>query len=309
MPPKYYIFYGNENYLIEKKIKQLAAKISDQEMNLESFDGEKAEVADIASALTSSTLLGGDRLILVKPADLSDKKWDALVPFLEKDQSNNLLIMVADGLSAKSKITQFIEKKGEVQEFKTFAEWEEEELVAWVTRQEKCFSRAAAQRLVEICGNDLQKLSSEIEKIVTFCGVDRQISAQDVETMASPGESNVFKLLDALSQKKSQQALSVLNILLRNKADIFPMLSLMAQQYRVMLYIRSKAGRMDSYEIARQLEVKPFFVKKCLVAAKTFSPETLKNNIKKILDTDLALKTGHQVFLNLELLVADLCEN
>jgi len=278
-------------------------------MNLETFDGETAEVADIASALTSSTLLGGDRLILVKPADLSDKKWDALVPFLEKDQSNNLLIIVVDGLSAKAKLVHFIEKKGEVLEFKAYAEWEEDELVAWVMRQEKHFDRSAAQKLVEICGNDLQKLSSEIEKIVTYVGLDKQIGAQDVDDLASPGESNVFKLLEALNQKKTEQALSVLGVLLRNKVEIFPMLSLMAQQYRIMLYINAKAGKVDIYDVSRQLEVKPFFVKKCLVVAKTFSLENLQKNIKRILETDLLLKTGQQVQLNLELLVAELCGN
>jgi DNA polymerase III delta subunit len=90
---------------------------------------------------------------------------------------------------------------------------------------------------------------------------------------------------------------------------VFSLLSLIAQQYRIMLFIRSQSGKIDSYEIARQMEVNPFFAKKCMAVANTFSLNALKGIINKISALDVSLKSGLSLLPNLELLIVELCNN
>jgi len=303
-----YLFYGDEDLLIQEKINGLKKSIADSALNVEQIDGEKPDLERIISALQTQSLLLGNKFIIIKNIDLKLSVWDEVVPALKTIALGTTVVFWAQKMSKRSKLYKLIDEIGETYEFRSYAPWEQDQVVSWIMRRGKelgkTMGRDAALTLQEICGSGLRKLSSEVDKLVTYVGNQPQITVKDVEALASPGQISVFVLSDAIADKDLKKALSAFRILQRNKIELFPILSLLANRYRIMLVGKSIR---DPAQIAQSLKTSPFYVKKCLTTAGKFSQDELKGNLELILATDLKLKSGESQVTTFELLLTSLC--
>ena len=293
-----YLFYGSEDYLIDQRIKQFKAQ------NIERLDGKSASKEQILETLQGQSLFAQEKLVIIDSIDFREEKWNEIVPSLKNLSSQTTLVIVAKTAPARSKLVKFIKEKGEVLEFKTFADWEEDQVIRWienqVKKQGKKIERQAAATLQEVCGKELRKLCSEIDKLITFIGAKDKIETEDVLTLASPGETSVFALLDALTDKNAKNTLSNFINIYKNKADVFRMLGLLAHQYRIMLFVKSTP-------VNQRNPFSPYFVKKCSQKINKFSEAELQKALELILETDLKLKSGQSQAASLELLLTSLC--
>ena len=301
-----YLFYGSEDYLIDQRIKQFKAQ------NIERLDGKSASKEQILETLQGQSLFAQEKLVIIDSIDFREEKWNEIVPSLKNLSSQTTLVIVAKTAPARSKLVKFIKEKGEVLEFKTFADCEEDQVIRWienqVKKQGKKIERQAAATLQEVCGKELRKLCSEIDKLITFIGAKDKIETEDVLTLASPGETSVFALLDALTDKNAKNTLSNFINIYKNKADVFRMLGLLAHQYRIMLFVKSTpVNQRNPFNIAKQIGVSPYFVKKCSQKINKFSEAELQKALELILETDLKLKSGQSQAASLELLLTSLC--
>jgi len=309
---KVFLLYGEEDFLIKERLDGLKGRVADHALNVELIDAGKPDKERIVAALQTSPLLGGEKLVIIKDADLSMGEWGELIPFLSAIPSSVTLVILATSVDKRSRVYRLLDEKGEVCEFKPFAPWEQDELVSWIVRRVslrgKKIDHAAALRLKEMCGNSLYKLNSEIEKLATFIGEKKQILSEDVMALASPGEINAFALSDAVANKDLRRALSAFRLLCRNRADLFQVLPLLATQYRTMLQIKSIPGKKsDPAKIARVLGASPYFVRKCLEKAQFFREDELKRDLELLLEADLKLKSGEPQSSTFELLLVSLC--
>jgi len=309
---KIFLFFGEEDFLIQEKIKEFKKNIVNPSLNIEQIDGEEPEIERIVSALQTTSLLGGEKLVIIKYADLKLEEWGALLPSLKMVPSGITVIFWASAVDKRSKLYKLIDQIGEVYEFKPYAEWEQDQVVSWIVSRVKSLGKEmnyqAALSLREICGNSLYKLASEIDKLITFIGDKRSISEEDVVALASPGEITSFALSDAVATKNLEKALSAFRILYKNKGDLFQILSLLATQYRTMLQIKDLPGhKNDAKGIAQTLRASPYFVRKCMEKARRFDAEELKKNMELLLEADLKLKSGESQLSTFELLLVSLC--
>jgi len=212
----------------------------------------------------------------------------------------------------RTKFYKALDARGEVYEFQGFAEWEQEEVVAWIRQRAKLaggeINSEAAESLRAICGNALGKLASEIDKLVTYVGEGKTIGEADVFALASPGTINTFALSDAILEKNIVEALSTFRLLYKNKTDLFSLLGLLASNYRLMLQVKQfPPSSAQPRSIAAAVGANPYFVKKCLGKAAKFKEQELQNNLELLLQTDLNLKSGWPELPAFELLITALC--
>jgi len=295
-----YLFYGDERLTIEERIN----KLKKPGLTVENIDGNKLNLEEILTALQTLSLFAQEKIVLVKDADLKDSVWDGVVPALENLSPGVVVIIWAGSMNKRSQIYKTINKLGQALEFKTFADWEQDKVVSWITNRVKSegkkIGQQAAFRLQEVCGSSLQKLSSEIEKLVTYIGEKPLINEADVETLASPGEINVFALSEAVANRNLPLALTTFRTLSINKTEVIPVLSLLAGQFRTMLLTKHTTD-------LGSLGLSPYYVKKCARAAGKYKEVELRKNLELILETDLKLKTGENQQTTFELLLTDLC--
>ncbi|MDD5382922.1 MAG: DNA polymerase III subunit delta [Candidatus Margulisbacteria bacterium] len=308
MADNLYLFYGDEEFLIKEKIAELKNSLSGQALNVEQLDGEDVDLETITSALQTQSLLFGGKLLIIKNADLSSKVWVEAAPALKNIPDGTTVVIWSEAVDKRSKTYKLLDEVGRVCEFRTFADWEQDQVIAWIMRRSKELGkeidRPAAIRLQEICGNSLMKLAAEIDKLVTFIGSRPSVEAADVEQLASAGEISVFELTDAVADKNLRQALNIYRTLYKNKVEVFRLLSLLASQFRTMLLVKKENNPM---KIAQLVGTSPYFVKKCLQKAGKFNEPELKRDLEMLLETDLKLKSGEEQLSVFELLLASLC--
>ena len=310
MADRIYLFFGEEEYLIQEKIEEFKKNIVNPSLNIEQIDGQEPDQERIVSALQTNTLLGGEKLVIIKHADLKHEDWNALAPSLEAVPSGITVIFWAQAVDKRSKFYKLIDRIGEACEFKPFADWEQDQVVSWIVRRARSLGKEiknpAALSLQQICGNSLYKLASEIDKLITFVGEKPVIDEGDVAELASPGQISSFALAEAVATKNLQKALSAFRILYKNKGDFFQLLSLLATQYRTMLQIKNLPEK-NSQKIAQILGASPYFVRKCTEKTKYFKADELKRDLELLLEADLKLKSGHSLLSTFELLLVSLC--
>ena len=307
-----YLFYGDEEYLCGEKIAALRQNAEKQGANIEQIDGSSADKNAILNALQTNSLFAANKFVIIDQVDLKEPVWDAIVPVLSAFPSSMSVIFRVVSISKKSELLKFIDEHGEIYECKSFAEWESPQVVTWIRKKisdaGKSIDQSTAEKLQAICGSDLLKLSSETDKIITYIGDRPQIIEQDVLSLASPSDISVFLLPGALADKNLREVLEIFHRLYANKADLFSLLSLIANQYRIMLVALSLPARERTpQEIARRMGGSPFFIRKCTEKIAKHNSSSLTNYLELILETDLGLKSGAAPVTSMEMLFAALC--
>ncbi|MBN2057619.1 MAG: DNA polymerase III subunit delta [Candidatus Saganbacteria bacterium] len=310
MAKRIYLFYGEEEFLLKERIFELRTSFGDAGLNLEKIDAADLDQEKIIGALQTQGLLFGPRLVLIHDADLRGKEWESVIPALEQLADGITVVFQARALDKRSKIFKTLSRLGETCEFRPFADWEQDQVVAWIQRRSKAsgkkMGREAAVVLQETCGSNLMKLASEISKLAAYSGSRGEINGRDVEELASPGETSVFALADALAAKNAGAALSAFRGLERNKVELVPLIAMLTNRYRIMLLGKSLR---DPFRIAQEVGTSPSYVKRCLRSLDRFQLPELKRCLALLLDTDIKIKTGQQGGAAFELLLASLCGN
>jgi DNA polymerase-3 subunit delta len=307
-----FLFYGEEDFLLAEAVEKLKRQIADPAFNLEILDGGTLTLEALSASLRTQPLLGGAKLVIAKDFAVTAKEQDELLSFLKNIPPDLKVVFCAAGVDKRSKFYKFVDEHGEIVEFKTFAPWEQEELLGWIKERARAagkdISYDAARLLREISGSNLRLLASEIGKITTYIGARPALGEADVLALAASGETSAFSLMDALRSKDLKSAQILWCGLQRNKEDLFSLLALMASQYRIMLQVKALAGReSDPNKLARLIGGSPYYIKKCSGGLGRFTLPELKNDLSLLLAAGHKLKTGEDQAATFDLLLADLC--
>jgi DNA polymerase III delta subunit len=231
-----YVFHGEELYQAERFIRDLQrALISPdvQEISLERFDPAVTSWRDIMDvARTIPFFFSPWRLLVVEieqsfhkedvevkdPLDLSAIEQQIIKEYFESPTQKTLLIVLFKGKIRKSsalyrlfsalpksavQMTELKVLKGE----SLFA-WADEKLAGLGKRA----SSEAIDRLLEMAGNDLQQLDSELEKLVTFVGDKKLIDVGDVNLLSDWVKNYLdWELTASLERSDLASALMILN--------------------------------------------------------------------------------------------------
>lgn len=187
---------------------------------------------------------------------------------------------------------------------KTLPAW----LQARARAQNIAIDGAAAAMLCTFVGANLRQLDSELEKLALYAD-GRPITVQDVRTMvADVSEELVWNMTDALGQRQGAKAMHALRELRRNDQNPIYLLTMIARQYRMLIEIKSllATGQHNHFEIAKQLGYGAYPVQKALPLAHQYTFEELEDALDRLLEADMAMKTGADQDTELDLLIAEL---
>jgi DNA polymerase-3 subunit delta len=166
----------------------------------------------------------------------------------------------------------------------------------------------AAVLLANFVGRNLRQLDNELEKLSLYA-YGRAITAQDVRAMvADASEEMIWNLTDGLCQRNPSKAMHALHDLRRNDQAPLAMLGAIARQYRLLILVKTmmQRGVMVADRIAGELGEKPFPVEKAQKLTSLYSFAELDAIMDRLLQTDMAMKTGGDPATLIDVLVADL---
>ena len=248
------------------------------------------------------------RLVIVeeverwKVADVKD-----VVAYLDSPAPATVLALLAAEVKADSALSKAVKKAGDVLAYDV----PKRRLPEWVAEQFGRFGAKAdadaCRALVELVGDDLDELASEVDKLATWAAGDA-ITLHDVERMAAGrGETSIFVLTDAWGRRDLAGVLTAAEEIMershraRSSELMRVIASLVSHVGRVRRCQQLAEEGIRAKDAAGRLKMHPFAAEKAFAQAANFSPEELGAAIVRLAELDAASKGGSRMPADLEL--------
>jgi DNA polymerase-3 subunit delta len=329
----FYLLYGADEFSRQEALAQMKRKLGDPttaSLNTTILDGRSLTLAALQAACDTVPFLADKRLVIVeglaarwerrqpgegvepKPLAKSDRELEeALQGYLGQLPASTRLVFVDDEVSASNPLLRLA--KAHSGYVKEFPPRRGRELHAWIAERVKQkggrITNEAVAALAVFVGENLRLLDQEIEKLLTYAGPGRDLQKADVEALVPYArEARIFDLVDAIGQRQRETALRLLHQMLDDGTAPAYLMVMFARQFRLLLQGRELLdGGAGKEAIVAALKLHPFVADKVLLQARNFTLEHLERIYRRLLDADVAMKTGRaEETVALDLLVVEL---
>lgn len=293
-----YLFYGEEAYLknlYKNRLKNALVSPEDT-MNLNVYQGKGISIPQVIDQAETMPFFADRRLILLEDSGFFKNAAPELADYLgEGAPAETVFLFVESEVDKRGKLYKTVKSKGRIVEF---ARQSEQTLTNWVLRalqKEKLkITRSAMQLFLERTGNDMENISRELEKLISYVYGRESIAKEDVEAICTfRTENKIFDMINAIAEKKQKRALELYYDLLALKESPLRILALMARQFHLLLQIKDlRRQGFDQGEIASRAGVMSFVVRNCLRQGEYFSETMLRRAVEECVRTEEAIKTG-----------------
>jgi len=224
-----------------------------------------------------------------------DEKEHLLVSYLEKPQKTTVLVFCYKykTLDMRTSLAKKMGKSAVLFESKKLYD---NQVPAWIENYLKdkglIIGHKALALLAEYLGNDLSKISNELNKLMINIAPPAEITVNDIEqNIGISKDYNVFELQNALGTRDAGKAMRIINYFASNTKDnpfVVGMGALYSYFSKLLIYHTLKDKSPNS--VAASLGVSPFFVKDYISAAKVYSMASLQKAIHILKEYDLKSK-------------------
>jgi DNA polymerase-3 subunit delta len=277
------------------------------EMNTTRMDGQTYNPDQLLSIAAAMPFLARRRMvILTNPlakVTNSDAARDKFRKSIEKLPESTMLVLVQNDTLPRTKdkkphwLERWVDDHPGYALIKAFPPPRGAELVDRIQKQAQAaggrIDGDAAQHLAQLVDGDLRVAHQEIDKLLAYVNYKRPISFEDVDLLtADTAEGDVFALVDALSARQGQRAMSMLHRLLES-SDYYALFGMLARQFRLLIQAREVIDSGGSQgDIQRLVRVAPFVARKLDEQARRFRMPELETAHRRLLEMDEAVKTS-----------------
>ena len=297
-----YLLAGSDRSKIRLALIRLKARFEGaQTITADAASGEEAVAELNALGLFGG---GGGRLVIVEGVE----RWkaedaEAVAAYLAAPVEGAVLALVAEEPLKGSKLPDVVGKTGQVL---TYEAPKPRDLPAWVQARFRehgsSVDREAVRALVEIVGDDVAALSSEVDKIAVWAG-EEPVGRREVELLAVPAqEATAWAVTDAWGARDLPRALAACQADLEHGDDPFLVAVRLAAQVGLVRAARALSDEgLNARDIARRLRRHEFRVRKALGHADNYSRDELDAAVVRLAELDAALKGSSRLAGELEL--------
>ena len=278
-----YWLEGEEDYYIDLVMNFAEHQLlpeSEAGFNLSVFYGKDANWSEVINACMRYPMFAERQVVLLKEAQQM-KDIDKLDPYIEHPLKSTVFVVSykEKTLDKRTKLYKTIKKDGEIF---TSEKVKEYKMVEWVTdyMHQKGFEmgQKAVILLVDFVGNDLNRITNEIEKITVNLGQRKTITEDDIEKFVGVSkEYNAFELQSAMSKKDLAKAIKIIQYFESNPKAA-PIQLVLPALYGFFSKLYSVFGMTDKSEAAiRHLFYNnPFATKEAMAAMKMYGYEGIE---------------------------------
>jgi DNA polymerase-3 subunit delta len=325
-----YILYGQDDFSLNQAMEKIKAGLGDRDMvatNTTSLEGKHLTLSELRNKCDAAPFLSTHRLVIVdgllgrfevkqgRPKSGRGKsgnglgEWEDFPSYIEQMPETTVIVLVDEEVMGHNPL---LKKLSPLAEVRTFPLLRGRDLKAWirqrVSKEGGDITPQAVNLLTELIGGDLWAIEGEIQKLLLY-SQERPISEDDVKQLVSHvQEANIFALVDAVAEGRTELAQRILHRLYDDGVAPTYILVMITRQFRLIAQARDLGKGLSRLQIQDRLGWKQsYVVDKTLTQAKLYDFEGVKRAYDKLLETDLAIKTGkYSDKLALELLVTEL---
>ncbi len=292
------LLYGEDTFRSQQKLKEIIKEYQAKHqtgLNLMRFKEEDLDFSQVREKIEAVSMFNEKKLIILedifKNKDFKESFFDYIKKNKLKDSQDIIIALHQIGKLAGANF------KRQVSMFEEFKPLEGADLINWIKKEldknKATISQGAIKKLAAYIGNDLWQLNNEINKLISYKN-NQPINEEDIDLLVKAKmDVNIFKTIDALAQKDKKTALKLLHEHLEQGENEIYLFSMFVYQMRTLLKLRDLTDKgTPFFDLAKKSGLHPFVVKKSSEQLRNFGLDQLKKIYQRLLEIDLALKTG-----------------
>lgn len=267
--------------------------------NYHVFDGEDAGVDRVLQQALSFPMLASRQLVWVKRAEamLGDAAGeDALCRYLENPPSETMLILSSEKADGRKRWVKAAKAAGFWYDMTPPSG---RDLVSWVERAGRerglALSQDLATLLVELVGEDLQALTSEIDKLATACG-DETGSPDEAalqELILEQRPVDPFVLVRSLGPGRAGEGIRTFRRFLSEGRTVFELTPLLIWRIKQVAQVAALLDEgLDSRQIPSALGASPYAVRQAVDVARQWGRERVETAMAVVARVERTLKSS-----------------
>ena len=298
-----YFLQGDEPYFIDQVSDYIEENAIDEGMrgfNQTIMYGKDTDLQTILTHAREFPMMSERRVIIVKEAQeikaINNEQGEKLLgTYAENPQPSTVLVFCYKykSLDKRKRLYKGLDKHAILM---TSTKMYDNKLPEWVDSYLKkkgySINPKATQLIVENIGNNLSRISKEIDKMLINLKDENTVGPDHVyRFIGISKEYNVFELQKALSFKNVVKANEIIKYFESDLKSnpIIPVIAIIFTFFNKVLLVHHSKDKSER-ALAGLLKVNPFFVKEYLMAARNYPLANVVRNISYIKEADLRSK-------------------
>ena len=312
-----YLLTGKEEFLKKEHIQKLKnlhiTATGSSDLNFQIFRAKQEPLSRAIEFSQTSPLLGEKRLSVLRDIEaLNEEEKKVLSAYVKRHQGPGVLVLVArEATPRKNKFLNELSASCSVIACHTPFE---KELPGWLHAKAKQMNieltREAAPLLIERCGSDLSSMVSGMDQLSLYIHPRKRIEFKDVESCLGRSiEADVFRLWDALLEKKAKSAIEISSELFKEGTRAFEIIAVFGSQFEKASRAQSLlSSGQSAKEVGSALKIHPFYFQKFMRQVQKMSATSIRKMAQALLQCDEAIKTSQlNEKLALQRLILEVC--
>jgi len=297
--PAYFLF-GPDGFVVEQAKTLLIAAIQagcSTPLQPQTMDLDEMSIDNLVTSAQSLSMFVPLQVFVVKGImKLRESQGKRLLAYLEKANPQTILIFTAGELDRDQRKKKIFEMLSGALRLVEFARLQDRELISWIERylESRGFSieQLAIKILLDLQGNDLGRISQELEKAMLYADVERHIDVAALEAISGfPASHTLSEFMQAIVRREERKALELIEEVFFMGKETGLAFWWFGQQLRQWLQFRELEGTGSAAVVGRQVGVYQTGAASVIASqAKQFSASSLMKAVDTLADVDDRMK-------------------
>ena len=268
-----YLLCGEEEYLkLNYKNRLIKSIAGDDTMNLGMYEGKNIDINEVIDSAETVPFFAEYRLIVMENTGLFKSGGEQLAEYMKTIPSTTIFLFVESDVDKRSKMYKAVKSAGYICKI----------------------TKANMSYLIASVGTDMEVLSREIEKLISYALNKNVISKEDIDAVCIKQLNvRIFDMMDAISVKNQKKTLDCYYELIAEKEPPMRILFMISRQFNLMLQAKDLSSRgMNREQVAHTMGVQSFIAGKCINQCRNFSMAELKSGLAESVNTESLIKSG-----------------
>jgi len=299
--PPITLLVGKETVLRDERISRIQKTLfkdkSVRDLNQHTLNASRQPLTEILTHAQTVPFLSEKRLLIVEGVDtLPERDRKLFLKHLKSSPRFAVWILMTDAKNTRSAFLKQLAGMAEVVSCE--APYKDGEVKGWIRKKFAEVKKAVEPRAVEIIfefiGKNLTSLAHAVEQLTLYTSDRKTVTAEDVEALlGESADQNIFNLYDALKAKRLNEALKILHRLKTQGRRPHEIIASLTWQFDRVLRIKNLLNQgLGAADIAAELRIHAFFAEQAIRRARGLKAESLKKDLRVLLDCDISVKRG-----------------
>lgn len=294
-----YLLYGVEQFLIDKKIKEIKDKHNIDNLNIVNYDLNINPIDEVLEDCMIPSMFSDKKFILVTNSVIFtgtkssiEHNLDNLINYLNHNNPDTILVFEvnSDKLDERKKIVKTIKDKH------TVVELNSNNINQIVKEMFKNYqiNNEVLNLFINRVGHNLDILEQEANKIMIYKDNDLVITKDDILNLTTKNiDADIFKLVNAIIENNKEVAIEIYNEMLLLNEEPIKIIVTLANQLRIIYQVKElyKKGYTEK-DITGILKIHPYRIKLALQNSYKYDSKQLLKYLYQLANLDIDIKSG-----------------